>query len=73
MFWQWLVVGIIALAATLYLVRATWRTWFATKGSCGGSCSCAASADSAAQAGKGVTMIPVDQLRLRSAERPPPG
>ena len=56
MIWQWLLVALIVLVATAYLLRAT----------------CGERRHDAAQSGKGVTLIPADQLRLRSAQRQPP-
>ena len=64
MFWQWLVVSIVIGLAAVYLVRATWKTWFAAKGSCGGGCSCAGKSPSDAAAKQAATFIPVEDLRL---------
>jgi hypothetical protein len=39
--WQLLVVMLLIVAASLYLVRQTWRTWAGKKSGCGGGCACA--------------------------------
>jgi len=68
--WQLLLVGMIVLAASAFLVRQSWRTWFGAKGSCGGGCSCAGkkSATNNGASGPGAPLISVDELtsRLRS-------
>jgi len=71
MFWQYLLVGIVVLAAVAFLVRQSWRTWFGAKGGCGGGCSCPGkSADAAAGAAQPQSkLVSVDELtaRIRSS------
>jgi hypothetical protein len=71
MFWQYVIVGMIVLAAAGFLVRQTWRTWFGTKAGCGGGCSCAGKKDDAntGAAGSGATLVSVDELTARIRSR----
>jgi hypothetical protein len=59
MAWQWAVVLACVLAATAYIARAAWQTWRPKAGSCGGGCGC-----EAAESPR-VTLIPVDQIKMR--------
>lgn len=58
---QWLLAATLVVLCTAYLLRRAWKTWSA-KSSCGGSCGC----HSAPKANTEMTLIPSDQLRLRS-------
>jgi hypothetical protein len=40
MLWQWVIVGLIVLAAVAYLLRAVVRSWRGAKTGCGGGCGC---------------------------------
>jgi hypothetical protein len=63
--WQlWAAFGLVA-AAVLYLLRALWRSWSGTKGSCGGGCDCGTKPGTQKDR---PTMIPVEQLTLRRRE-----
>jgi hypothetical protein len=70
MIWQPLLVGVVVVAATAYLLRQTWRTWFSAKTGCGGGCSCAGKsvAAKAKADGPSTTLISVNELtqRIRS-------
>jgi hypothetical protein len=59
--WQLLVVFAIIAGAVLFIARRTWRTWRAKTG-CGGGCC----GKSAAPAQSAVTLIPSEQLTLRT-------
>jgi len=63
--WQlFIVLVLVALAAT-YLLRQHWRTWAGTKsGGCGGGCSCPSKANAANDA-QSTPLIPVEQLTVR--------
>ncbi len=70
MIWQPLLVGLILLAATVYLVRQTWRTWFSAKAGCGGGCSCAGKKTAAAvNTHDSAPLISVNELTQRLRER----
>ena len=68
MFWQWLVVAVLALVAAVYLARLTWRAWFGPKRSCGGGCSCAPESQQMDAKGTAVTLIPAESLLVRSRQ-----
>jgi hypothetical protein len=74
MFWQYLLVGIIVLAAAGFLARQSWRTWFGTKAGCGGGCGCAGAKGgaTAGAAGSAAKLVSVDELtaRIRSSSGP---
>jgi hypothetical protein len=74
MLWQYVLVGVIVLAAVAFLARQSWRTWFGTKAGCGGGCSCAGGkgAATAGAAGSQVKLVSVDELtaRIRSSSGP---
>lgn len=70
---QWHGVALLGLAAIAYVARATWRTWMGAKASCGGSCSCAGSASKTNQPGARITIVPVEELRVRRRENGPGG
>jgi hypothetical protein len=61
---QWLLTAVVVALAAIYLLRRAWKTWF-TKSGCGGSCGCGA----APKVSPTSTLIPADQLRLRSQNR----
>jgi hypothetical protein len=68
MFWQWLSVGILVVCATAYVVRQTYRVWFARRGSgCGGSCGCSAKGADSTQQNTPATvqMVSRDELTAR--------
>jgi hypothetical protein len=64
MIWQPLAVAIIVLAATVYLVWQSWRTWFGAKSGCGGGCHCAAKKN-AVTGNSPATLVSVDELTER--------
>jgi hypothetical protein len=74
MLWQYLLVGIIVLAAAGFLARQSWRTWFGTKAGCGSGCSCAGGKGGVATgaAGSAAKLVSVDELtaRIRSSSAP---
>jgi hypothetical protein len=71
MFWQYLLVAIVVLAAVAFLARRSWRTWFGTKAGCGGGCSCPGKkADATAGAAASETkLVSVDELTARIRSR----
>jgi FeoB-associated Cys-rich membrane protein len=72
MTWQLPLVLLIVAAASAYLARRAWRTWFGAKTrGCGGGCGCANAAGSP-NPNAPAPLIPVDQLvlRRRDADRP---
>jgi hypothetical protein len=58
MFWQWLIVGLIVLAAVFYLLRAAVRSWRRAKTGCGGGCGCSKPVEQP-------SLIPSNDLTLR--------
>jgi hypothetical protein len=58
-------VGLIVAAAAGYLLRQSWRSLFAAKAGCGGSCGCALSKESVPTGAGNGTFVPVEGLRLR--------
>ena len=38
--WQWGLMLAFVTVAAAYIARATWRTWRAKPGGCGGGCGC---------------------------------
>ena len=58
--WQWALVGLCVALAVAYLARRTWRTWRGRAAGCGG-CKCPAP-----PARQGETLIPAEQLTLRT-------
>ncbi len=66
--WQLLLAGVIILAATAYLVRQSWRTWFGAKSGCGGGCACHSKKSAAPADAPSTTIIPAHELtrRIRS-------
>jgi hypothetical protein len=64
--WQLVLVGLLVAAAAWYLVRASWRTWTAKKGGCGGGCGCGRQATAPRRGDR--TVIPVQEVTLRRRE-----
>lgn len=64
--WQlWVVVLLVAISLG-FLARAAWRTWAGTSGGCTGSCKCS-DKDRADPSRNGhITLIPAEDLSLRS-------
>jgi hypothetical protein len=62
--WQLPVTLLLVLAATVYLVRLSWRTWTGKGKGCGGRCQCGNAAESQDDSTRG-TLIPVEKLTLR--------
>ena len=65
--WQLAIVLLIVVAAAVYLVRQTWRTWSGAAGGCRSGCGCARTQAESPESK--VTLIPADQLTLRRRER----
>jgi hypothetical protein len=65
--WQVIAVTLAVLAAGIFVVRQTYRTWSGKKTDCGG-CGCHGAEQTSAQAG---ALIPAEQLtvRLRGSAR----
>jgi len=63
MYLQLILVGLIVLAAVVYLGRQSWRAWRGSASGCGGGCpKCPTTSAPAAEK---VVHIPVEQLTLR--------
>jgi len=64
--WQLIPVGLVVVGAIWYLIRATWRSWQASKTGCGGGCGCRTKASTS------VSVISVTEVtaRLSSQKRP---
>jgi hypothetical protein len=67
--WQFVLVMVVVTLSAAYLLRRMVTTLFARKGSCGGGCGCHAPVAKDSQTTSPVTIIPVDQLRVRSQNR----
>jgi hypothetical protein len=65
--WQLPIVAIIVAAAFVYLVRQTWAAWTKRRG-CGTGCACGDSTANRPKLKADTTIIPVDELRIRSRE-----
>ena len=65
--WQLAIVVMIVAAASFYLGRRGWRTWFGRKAGCGGSCSCTntSASGNSTPSETPVVLIPPDQIHLR--------
>ena len=72
MTWQLTVVGLVVIAAVLYLARAGWRTWRGAKGGCSGGCGCGPKTATPAAGNGKAALIPSESLTLRrrSPDRP---
>ncbi len=64
MYWQLSLVGLIVLAAVVYLGRQTWRAWRGSASGCGGGCAKCPSTEPDATSPT-VVHIPLEQLKLR--------
>ena len=73
MVWQLAPVGLIVLAAAVYLVRRSWRTWGRKGSGCGGGCGTGCKGESQSAAGQPARLIPPHQLVVRRREKSGPG
>jgi hypothetical protein len=62
--WQLPLAVIFVASASIYLARRTWRTWTKRQG-CGTGCACGDSTGNKPNVKANVTIVPVDQLRVR--------
>jgi hypothetical protein len=69
MLWQFLLVGLILVAATAYLLRRAWRTWARKASGCGGGCGTGCKVESRSASAPSATLIPAEQLAIRRRER----
>ena len=66
MIWQLAIVALIVVAAAVYLIRKTWKTWSGSGQGCGGGCGCSKAANIPEKNQDSLTLIPADQLTIRS-------
>jgi hypothetical protein len=64
---QLLIVMVLVAAASLFLVRQTWRAWAGRKAGCGGGCGCASKPNSRQEA----PLIAPEQLTQRLRQTHP--
>jgi hypothetical protein len=68
MIWQLTIVALLVAGAAVYLIRKTWKTWSGSGHGCGGGCGCGKSTSVPEKGRDSITLIPADQLTIRSRE-----
>ena len=68
MIWQLSVVGLIVVAAVVYLARRAWRTWGRKASGCGG-CGSGCKGETRSASDQSARLIPADQLLVRRRDK----
>ena len=68
MLWQLTIVCLLAAGAASYLIRKSWKTWSGSQRGCGGGCGCSKVPRTEENHQHSVTVIPAEQLTIRSRE-----
>jgi hypothetical protein len=66
--WQLGIVILVIAVSVLYLGRAVWRSWNGAKSGCAAGCGCAKTPAVPGSVESPATLIPVEQITLRSRE-----